>query len=190
MFNKIDYPGKPDDVQTCRLDFWINPVVVVDNLIYSVANTQEIFGTDLDYKLVFFSELLFKIQLDEHTIFETNFQKLDSVHLTKFIDDLANQQHELIFVLEGKNNNHSCFLGDDKKSVTLSVQIIFEIEQLPMQNLFYKKGQYLMQPDGCQSASNIMGVNGKQIMPFPSPIYPWLISNFESLLEDLKPITQ
>jgi len=190
MLNKIDYPGKPLEVQTCRLDFWVAPVVAVDNQIYSVTDIQKTFGADLDFKLEFFSELLFKIQLDQHTIFETNFQDLNAIHLTKCIDDLVAQQHELIFVLEGKNNNHSCFLGDDKKSVTLSVQIIFEIEQLPMQNLFYKKGQYLMQPDGCQSASNIMGVNGKQIMPFPSPIYPWLISNFESLLEDLKPITQ
>jgi hypothetical protein len=186
MLNKIDYPGKPEEVQTCQLDFWVSPVVVVDSLIYLVADIQETFGADLDYKLDFFSELLFQIQLDKQTIFETNFQKLNTVSLTKHIDDLIDQQHELIFVLEGKNNNHSCFLGADKKNVTLSVQILFEIEQLPMQNLFYEKGQYLMQPDGSQSASTIMGVNGKQIMQFASPVYPWLISNFEIMLPDLK----
>jgi hypothetical protein len=186
MLNKIDYPGKPEEVQTCQLDFWVSPVVVVDNLIYPAADIQETFAADLDYKLDFFSELLFRIQLDKQTIFETNFQKLNTVRLTKHIDDLIDQQHELMFVLEGKNNNHSCFLGADKKNVTLSVQILFEIEQLPMQNLFYEKGQYLMQPDGSQSASTIMGVNGKQIMQFPSPVYPWLISNFEILLPELK----
>jgi hypothetical protein len=186
MLNKIDYPGKPEEVQTCRLDFWVSPVVVVDNLIYPADSIQETFGTDLDYKLDFFSELLFRIQLDEQTIFETNFQKLNTVSLTKYINDLIDQPHELIFVLEGKNNNHSCFLGTDKKNVTLSVQILFEIEQLPMQNLFYKQGKYITQLSGEQSASTIMGVNGTQIMQFPSPIYPWLISNFEIMLPELK----
>jgi hypothetical protein len=186
MLNKIDYPGKPEEVQMCRLDFWISPVVVVDNLIYPAVDIQETVGADLDYKLDFFSELLFRIQLDEQTIFETNFQTLNKVSLTKYINDLIDQPHELIFVLEGKNNNHSCFLGTDKKNVTLSVQILFEIEQLPMQNLFYKHGKYITQMPSEQSASTIMGVNGKQIVQFPSPVYPWLISNFEIILPDLK----
>lgn len=186
MLNKIDYPGKPEQIQTCQLDFWIAPVVSVDNQIYSVARIREIFGTDLDHKLDFFSELLFRIQLDQQTIFETNFQTLDRLHLIKLINDLLDQQHNLVFILEGKNNNHSCFLGDDKKSVTLLVQIIFQIEQLPIQNLFYKKGQYITDLQGHQSASTVMGTNGKQTLQFPSPIYPWLIDNFDAIAQDLR----
>jgi hypothetical protein len=185
MLNKIDFPGKPDEVQTCQFDFWITPVIVVDNLIYTVDQIQTVFGSDLDYKLEFFSELLFKIQIDNELIFQTTFQELNPQRLTKTINDLIEQQHELAFILEGKNNNHSCFLGADKKSVTLSVQIVFAIEQLPAQTLFYEHGKYITQDHGCQSASTVMGNNGKQILQFPCPIYPWLLANSKAIISDL-----
>lgn len=185
MLNKIDFPGKPDEVQTCQFDFWVTPIVTVDNEIYTVDLIQSVFGSELDYKLNFFSELLFKIHLDGELIFQTTFQDLNCLHLTKTIDDLTEQQHELAFILEGKNNNHSCFLGADKKSVTLSVQIVFAIEQLPMQTLFYEQGRYVTQDRGSQSASTIMGNNGKQILQFPCPIYPWLLSNSKAIITDL-----
>jgi hypothetical protein len=185
MLNEIDYPGKPKEVQTCQFDFWASPVVVVDNQIYPAADIQETFGADLNYKLDFFSDLLFKIQLNGELIFQTTFQDLNCLHLTKTIDDLIEQQHELAFILEGKNNNHSCFLGANKKSVTLSVQIVFAIEQLPMQTLFYEQGKYVTQDHGCQSASTVMGNNGKQILQFSCPIYPWLLSNSKAIITDL-----
>jgi hypothetical protein len=185
MMNKIDFPGKPDEVQTCRFDFWVTPIVVVDNQIYPVDQIQLVFGSELDYKLNFFSELQFRIQIDNNLVFQTTFQDLNCLHLTKTIDDLIEQQHELAFILEGKNNNHSCFLGADKKSVTLSVQIVFAIEQLPMQALFYEQGKYVTQDHGCQSASTVMGNNGKQILQFPCPIYPWLLSNSKAIITDL-----
>lgn len=185
MLNKIDFPGRPKEVRLCQLDFWITPVVVIDSLIYPASQIHSVIGSDLDHKLDFFSELLFKIQLDSELIFQTNFKDLNCLHLTKTIDDLIEQQHELIFSLEGKNNNHSCFLGADKKNTTLSVQISFAIEQLPMQSVFDKHGKYLTQDHGHQFATTLMGVNGKQTMQFPSPVYPWLISNFETMLPDL-----
>ena len=71
MLNKIDFPGKPDEVQTCQFDFWVTPIVTVDNQIYPVDQIQPVFGSELDYKLDFFSELQFKIQLDGELIFQT-----------------------------------------------------------------------------------------------------------------------
>lgn len=186
MLNKVDYPGKSDDVQTCDLNFCITPVITVDNRVY-VANTiQQEFDSALDHKLEFFSELLFKIQLDQETLLETKFQNLNPIHLLKKLNDLDQKNHELLFVLQGKNNNHSCFLGDDKKSVTLSIQIDFNIEQLPTNTLFYELGTYITDEHGVQSASTIMGVNGKQILHFPSPVYPWLLDNSKHVLSDLR----
>jgi hypothetical protein len=87
MLSRIDFPGKPIESRTCQLDFWITPVIVVDNQVYPATQIQQTFGTDLNYKLNFFSDLMFNIMLDQQIIFQTTFQKLSLIHLTKIIDD-------------------------------------------------------------------------------------------------------
>jgi hypothetical protein len=184
MLDKKNFPGKIDDVQTYQLDFWISPVIVVDHEIYYAKQIQRFFGSELDYKLPFFSEMSFKIYLDQDTVFDTKFSELDTLHVTKMINDLECKNHELTFVLQGKNNNHSCFLGEDKKSVTLSVQLDFKIEDLPTTTLFYQHGKYITDEHQVQSAATIMGINGKQVIQLPSPIYPWLLENNQCIISD------
>jgi hypothetical protein len=183
--NTLDFPGKQTDSRLCQFDFYITPVVTIDHKIYSIKQAQEKLGNGVDNRLTFFSEMSFQICFDQNTMFETNFQTLNTVKFTKIIDDLSEHDHTVELVLQGKNNNHSWFLGPEKQSTTLSVKIEFFIENLPTQTLFYNKGVYVAESLKENSASIIMGENGKQIMPFSCPIYPWLLANRQLINQDL-----
>jgi len=171
--NTLDFPGKPLSRRFFKLSFKISPVVIIDNEIYSPGEIPGVWQNHIKQCLPKFQDLNFEIALDDHTIFQSNFDCAKTTKFVKWIDDLDQIEHKLIFMLQGKTDDHSWLIPGTLKNATMAVKFYFEIEDLPVIDLFYQHTTYKTNTE-IKCGSTVMGENGIQIMSFECPIYSWL----------------
>lgn len=174
--NTLDFPGKSLAKRFCKLSFEISPVVIVDHDIYLTSEIPKSRQNHINQYLDKFQDLNFEIALDDSTIFQSNFNHTTTTKFIKWVDDLDQRTHKLIFALQGKSDDHSWLISDTLENVTLGVKFYFEIEDLPTIDLFYQSATYKTNNE-IKCGSTIMGENGIQIMTFESPVYPWLFQH-------------
>lgn len=158
--------GKEKVTPVWQLTVEVEPMITVGETIYSAQKYLDYSNKMLDAK-----KLTFEVLYDDTVVGTTNFADNMPRQLTVNLEDTQEHiEHSLAFRLSGKIDSHSCTDRDDDVSWILKFK--FWIEQLPMTVQFSKSGSF------------VLGQNESQSMTLATPIYSWLLNNYDAIIQD------
>lgn len=169
------FKNKPVVANTARLD-------ITMSLGYMLAgtawHTQEQYNQLPNVVPISWDRIQITVALDQQTIFKSSINGLTQIN-HEFEDSSDTQSHVLAIHIDGIDNCHRPLWPTGQSGSAMLKLHSITIEDLDMCRIMSELGNYTLQDGSVNIATDLAGSNGIQTLPFTTPIYSWLIENYE-----------
>jgi hypothetical protein len=125
------------------------------------------------------------VALDQQVIFESKINGLAEV-MHVFEDSSDTQHHALTIHVNGIDDQHRPQWPTGQSGTAMLKIHSITVEDLDMCWVMSNLGNYILQDGTVNIATNLAGGNGILTLPFTTPIYSWLIENYELVCHSSK----